>query len=85
MVKLHLTFMSLFLNRKDSVSRGHRYSLERHENEKFKYAPDISLTQNSRSPDKERIPITEPNKYYDQIKRNIKERAAEMSSKKTAK
>lgn len=72
--------MTLFLNRKDSISRGHRNSLERHELEKYKYSPDISLTQGNRSPQKERIPISTPNKYYDQIKKTIRERAAELCS-----
>ena len=28
LVKLHFTFMSLFLNRKDNISKGYRVSLE---------------------------------------------------------
>ena len=80
LVKLHLTFMSLFLNRKDLISRGHRHSLERHEFEKYKYQPRISTTQRSFSPNKERTPINEPNKYYDELKKNIRERAAKISS-----
>ena len=37
LVKLHLNFMSFFLNRKDSISRGHRVKLERQEEAKFTY------------------------------------------------
>ena len=45
LVKMHLTFMSFFLNRKDNISRSYRQNLQDQEEAKFKYSPSISHTQ----------------------------------------
>ena len=37
------------------------------------------------SPNKERTPLSAPNRYYDELKKNIKERAAKLSSLKAEK
>ena len=44
LVKMHLTFMTFFLNRKDNISRGYRQNLQEQEDSKFKYSPSISHT-----------------------------------------
>ena len=85
LVKLHLSFMAFFLNRKDNISKNHRHSLERKEDEKFNYAPNISHSQRQQQPLDKRIPISAPNKYYVELKRNIKERAAELNAARAEK
>lgn len=82
---MHLTFMKFYLNRKDNISQGYRQSLEAQEFNKFKFTPEIAGTQTSFSPNKQRVPLTEPNRYYDEIKKNIKERSAKLSSLKAEK
>jgi len=49
------------------------------------YSPCITDTQTSFSPNKQRTPLNEPNRYYDDIKRNIKERTAKLNSIKAEK
>jgi len=44
LVKIHLTFMSFYLNRKDNISRGYRQHLERQEENKFNFTPQIAGT-----------------------------------------
>ena len=39
LVKMHLTFMSFFLNRKDNISRGYRQTLEQQEQDRYKFSP----------------------------------------------
>ena len=39
LVKLHLTFMSFFLNRKDNISKAHRQSAAKKESERYGFTP----------------------------------------------
>ena len=76
--------MSLFLNRKDNISKGYRVTLELEQKERFGFSPRIEKTQQSFSPPLKRAPMNEPNRYYDELKRNIRERAAKMQSLQAA-
>jgi hypothetical protein len=44
LVKIHLTFMSFYLNRKDNISRSYRQTLEHQEENKFNFTPQIAGT-----------------------------------------
>ena len=41
---MHLTFMNFYLNRKDNISKDHRFSLEQEQKDKFKFVPKINKT-----------------------------------------
>ena len=76
--------MGLFLNRKDNISKGYRVTLELEQKERYGFSPRIEKTQQCFSPPLKRAPMNAPNRYYDELKRNIRERAAKMQSLKAA-